>query len=215
MRNVKTIAFSALIASLILASCAQQPSASNGTQSAEPSVTVSSSSVAIASPSTASFSDKIDGSVSGGNAPIAKTSVTLWAASAGTPQQLAQVHTGDDGRFSIDVQDTRPSDSILYLVAQGGTAAADKSGSDNPAIRLLAVLGQRAPAHVTINEFTTIASAWTSAQFLAGTSLRGNALSLRIAAGNVANFVDLETGGYGAAIQDDLNGAQTPVDHRR
>ena len=57
---------------------------------------------------------------------------------------------------------------------------------------------------------TTIASVWTHAQFLDGTAIKGPALGLRIAAGNVHNFVDLATGG-GAAISDALNGAQTPT----
>jgi hypothetical protein len=34
---------------------------------------------------------------------------------------------------------------------------------------------------------------------------------LRIAAGNVANFVDLATGGYGVTIQDALNSGETPT----
>ncbi len=195
----------------MLSSCAQQPPASSGAPSSAPSIAAEATSLASGSPTTASFSDNLEGLVSGGNAPIAKSTVTLWSASAGAPQQIAHVQTGDDGRFSIDAQDTRPSDSVLYLVAQGGRAAADKSGTENPAIVLVSVLGRQAPAHVTIDEFTTIASAWTNAQFLAGTSLQGNALSLRIAAGNVPNFVDLETGGYGGAIQDELNGAQTPT----
>jgi hypothetical protein len=34
---------------------------------------------------------------------------------------------------------------------------------------------------------------------------------LKIAAGNVPNFVDLQTGGWGSVIQDSLNGSQTPT----
>src|SRR5208337_4634207 len=49
------------------------------------------------------------------------------------------------------------------------------------------------------------------AQFLTGDVLSGKSLGLRIAAGNVPNFVDLETGGYGVTIQDALNSAQTPT----
>ena len=56
-----------------------------------------------------------------------------------------------------------------------------------------------------------MASVWTNAQFLHGTALRGNTLGLRIAAGNVPNFVDLATGGYGAMIQDGFNSTQTPT----
>jgi hypothetical protein len=67
------------------------------------------------------------------------------------------------------------------------------------------------PANVVINEMTTVASAWTNTQFLDGAALRGYALGLRIAAGNVPNFVNLETGGYGQIILDPLNSTQTPT----
>ena len=50
---------------------------------------------------------------------------------------------------------------------------------------------------------------WTHNQFLDGTAIKGNPLGLKIAAGNVPNFVDLQTGGWGAAIQDPLNSNQT------
>ena len=75
----------------------------------------------------------------------------------------------------------------------------------------MTVLGTKPPATVTINEMTTVASVWTHAQFIDGTAIKGPALGLRIAAGNVHNFVDLATGGFGAAISDALNGAQTPT----
>ena len=75
----------------------------------------------------------------------------------------------------------------------------------------MAVLGSTPPANVVINEMTTVASVWTNAQFLDGTAIKGPPLSLRIAAGNVPNFVDLQTGGWGAAIQDPLNSGQTPT----
>src|SRR5262249_2267349 len=52
---------------------------------------------------------------------------------------------------------------------------------------------------------------WTHAQFLNGAAIKGNALGLKIAAGNVPSFVDLQTGGWGSAIQDPLNSGQTPT----
>jgi hypothetical protein len=64
---------------------------------------------------------------------------------------------------------------------------------------------------VTVNEFSTVASVWTAAQFLKGDQLSGSKLGLQIASGNVPNFVNLETGGYGDTIQDALNSAQTPT----
>lgn len=73
------------------------------------------------------------------------------------------------------------------------------------------MLGNNPPAHVTINEMTTIASVWTHAQFIDSAQIKGHALGLRIAAGNVPNFVDLATGGWGGLTQDWLNSSQTPT----
>ncbi len=47
---------------------------------------------------------------------------------------------------------------------------------------------------------TTVASVWTNAQFIDGAAIKGPALGLKIAAGNVPNFVDLRTGGWGTTI---------------
>jgi sugar lactone lactonase YvrE len=75
----------------------------------------------------------------------------------------------------------------------------------------MTVLGGTVPANAVINEMTTVASVWTHAQFLNDEAIKGNALGLRIAAGNVPSFVDLQTGGWGGAIQDPLNSSQTPT----
>jgi hypothetical protein len=154
---------------------------------------------------------RIEGQVQVGGAPLANSTVTLWTASAGDSKQLAQTQSGSDGQFVLVTQETLANDSVLYLVAKGGVATINKSSRDNPAIALLAVLGNTPPAKVVINEMTTVASVWTTAQFLDGAAINGPALSLRIAAGNVPNFVDLQTGGWGVAIQDPLNSGQTPT----
>ncbi len=153
----------------------------------------------------------LSGHVLGAGAPIVGATVTLWAASSGAPRELAQARTGVDGGFALGTRATPGSDSFLYLVARGGKPIASKSGRDNPAISLVTVLGQTAPAMVTINEMTTVASVWTHNQFITGTAIKGQPLQLRIAAGNVPSFVDLQTGGLGATIQDPLNGGQTPT----
>ncbi len=117
--------------------------------------------------------------------------MTLWAGSDGEPKQLAQAKTADDGSFALGPDEAPGPVMSLYLVAKGGVASVNKSAGDNPALAFLAVLGGSPPAHVTINEMTTVASVWTNAQFLDGAALKGPALSLSIAAGNVPNFVDL------------------------
>ena len=150
------------------------------------------------------------GSVQGAGKPIAGSTLTLFAAGTGAPTQLAQGKTDDQGGFNLTYADT-PAESVLYVIAKGGATQAAASKGSNDAIALLAVLGTTPPKKVTVNEFTTVASAATCAQFLQGETLSGKPLGLRIAAGNVPNFVDLETGGYGATIQDALNSAQTPT----
>src|SRR5271167_4872745 len=153
--------------------------------------------------------DHVSGQVLGAGAPIAGSTVVLWEASANAPVKLAEAKTNDKGQFDLRSTTARDLDSSLYLVASGGVPQGQKNTAANPALALLAVLGNKPPAIVTINESTTVASVWTNAQFLNGTTLRGNALGLRIAAGNVRNLVNLETGGLGPVIQDPLNSSQT------
>jgi hypothetical protein len=167
------------------------------------------SALLLASPAFAAAS--IEGQVLGGGAPIAKSTVTLWSASSDAPKQLAQTQTDDDGRFTLSPQVSSGEGSSLYLIAKGGEPTTNKGSGDNPAIALISVIGSKPPANVVINEFTTVASVWTNAQFLDGGALKGNPLGLSIAASNVPNFVDLETGGWGSAIQDPLNSGQTPT----
>src|SRR5262249_35003322 len=154
---------------------------------------------------------RIEGHVQAGGGPLANSTVTLWSASAGEPRQLSQAQTNNDGRFELGSQEMLGADVILYVVAKGGEAAVNAGAGDNSAAALLAVLGNMPPPKVVINEMTTVASVWTHAQFLNGAAIKGHALGLKIAAGNVPNFVDLQTGGWGDAIQDPLNSGQTPT----
>jgi len=152
----------------------------------------------------------IAGKVQAVGSPITGSTVTLYAAGTGARMQLAQSKTDDKGIFRLTVR-KMPSDSILYVVARGGTPKASQIQSPNDAIALLAVLGTMPPKAITVNEFTTVASVWTSAQFLDGDTINGPLLGLRIAANNVLNFVDLGTGGWAPAIQGVLNSRQTPT----
>jgi ethanolamine utilization protein EutQ (cupin superfamily) len=151
----------------------------------------------------------LNGQVLGAGAPIAGSTVTLYAASAGAPKQLAQTRSSADGRFALNVGGTPGKDAILYVVAKGGTPAAKQSGGNSPAIALMSVLGPTPPKAITINELTTVASVFTSAQFINGESISGNPLGLRIAAGNAPNLVDPITGTWGKVLLDPLNSSMT------
>jgi hypothetical protein len=89
------------------------------------------------------FADRINGQVLGAGAPIVGSTVALWAAGAGAPQQLAQTQTGADGGFVLDAEG---KGAILYLVAKGGRPAASRASGENPALALIAVLGSSPPA---------------------------------------------------------------------
>ncbi len=153
--------------------------------------------------------DRISGHVETGRSPISGAEVTLWLGGEGAPQKLVETKTNDDGNYELAVPEGAGEAGVLYLVAAGGEAKSAIGNGPNPAIRLMATLGAEPPQRVTINELTTVASAWTGAQFLDGGALRGNALGLKIAAGNVPNLVDLETGGLGPVIVDPLNAPVT------
>ncbi len=116
----------------------------------------------LLSASVALAADSIKGQVVLAGAPVAKSTVTLWEASAAAPKQLAQAKVSDDGRFEVRTIGAK-GDAILYLVASGGAPKASKAGGDNPALVLLTVLESNPPASVTINELTTVASAFTAA----------------------------------------------------
>jgi hypothetical protein len=152
---------------------------------------------------------RIEGQAQVSGGPLASSTVTLWAASAGAAKQLAQAKTGTDGRFQLRAAETPGKDVVLYVIAKGGIATVEKGSSDNPAIALLAVLGNRPPAKVVINELTTVASTFTSARFIKGEAISGHTLGLRIAAGNAPNLVDPATGGWGKVLLDPLNSSTT------
>ncbi len=151
---------------------------------------------------------RIAGQVEIAGAPVSASKVTLWSASADAPEKIGEVVAGADGRFVIDVAQTKNA-TDYYLVAHGGTPSINTAGGDNKGIDLLAVVGTNPPSSVVINELTTVASAFTHAQFITGDAISGNPLGLKIAAGNVANLVDPETGTWGKVLLDPLNSTQT------
>jgi hypothetical protein len=62
--------------------------------------------------------DTVNGQVLGAGAPIAGSTVTLWAENASpAPRQLAQAQSDADGRFALSANG---NGAILYLVAKGG-----------------------------------------------------------------------------------------------
>ena len=67
----------------------------------------------------AAAAETLNGKVLGGGQPITNSTVTLWAASEGAPQQLGQARTGADGSFTLNSTGAA-SGASLYLIAKGG-----------------------------------------------------------------------------------------------
>jgi hypothetical protein len=154
------------------------------------------------------FARELAGSVQVADQPIAGATVTLYTAGVSTPTKLAEAQTDDQGLFRLDARQA-PADGVLYVVAKGGTPKSAMSKSAKDALVLLSVLGSTPPEKVTVNELTTVASAFTAARFIDGESISGHPLGLRIAASNSPNLVDPETGGWGKVLLDPLNSTQT------
>src|SRR5258706_10635716 len=96
------------------------------------------SSLVLAGP--ASAADSLRGQVLGAGAPIAKSTVTLWVASAEEPKQLAHAQTNADGRFELPTGGAPGKNTVLYIVAQGGQTTAKKGSGGKPANAPLAGL---------------------------------------------------------------------------
>ena len=156
----------------------------------------------------ASAAVSIQGQVEIGGSPVAGSTVTLWAASSDAPKEIGQTRTGSGGQFVL-TSGSAPHGDVLYITAQGGRPTISTGNADESGLVLLALLGDKPPAKLVVNELTTVASAYTADRFITGDAISGNPLGLHIAAGNVPNFVDLTTGGWGNTLLDPLNSTQT------
>ncbi|HEX2076142.1 MAG TPA: hypothetical protein VHG08_00485 [Longimicrobium sp.] len=139
---------------------------------------------------------------SGGNQPgppipQAGVTVTVFQTTPGMPTTLGSAKTAEDGTFSASVPDPA-GDSILYAVAQVSAS-----------IALVTIIGPEVAGPIVINELTTVAAAFSMAQFAQGTSIAGNAFGLRIAAMMNDNLVDTLTGEPSAVLQNPPNADQT------
>jgi hypothetical protein len=149
------------------------------------------------------FAATQQGVVLSSTTPIHPATVTLYSAGDQTASGEVTLGTGatdPSGAFSI--QYTVPSDPnvVLYLIADGPSSTA----------RLASVLGTAPyPSQATINERTTIATAFAMAQFIAGIGIGGKSPGLQNAAGTARNLVNLSTGALATMLATPPNGLET------
>ena len=152
----------------------------------------------------------IKGLVSGGTSPISGATIALYAAGSkgngsaptAVPTFLEPVVTDSNGNFDVtaDYPCVNPSDQ-MYLVATGGSPDPNSS-ANNAALELMAPLGRcdqlSSVTSVTLNEVTTVASAWALSQFLSSGGNVGasstNVQGLANAVITANNLVNITTG---------------------
>ncbi len=147
------------------------------------------------------------GIVASGLSPVAGSVVTLYQ--AGTVRgdsalPLGSAVTDRLGRFTIRYKAPQDNSCVLYLIADG------EKGRPHAGVRLATVLGAgQAGTSVVINERTTVATAYTMAQFLSGVNIAGNSPGVPNAALTLRNLVSISTGSTGVVLSSPPNGNRT------
>lgn len=129
--------------------------------------------------------------------PLEGVPVTLYHAGPGAPRAVGSGTSGPGGRFSIHPEGAG-GDGVFYAVA----AVRDQ-------VVLVTVVGPELAGEVVINELTTVAAAYSMAQFAGESGIRGGAFALRIAAGMNHNLVDTRSGGSSQVLLGPPNADQT------
>jgi hypothetical protein len=150
----------------------------------------------------------ISGVAASGEDVLAGATIMVYSSSDGQGSRaLGSTETDAAGDFSISYRAPRGADAVVYLTTSGGTLSG--SGAAVPDSFVLAsVIGTPTDGQtVTVNDLTTVASAFAMAQFVQGTKLRGANPGIQIASQMIGHLVDIETGQLGETLTNDSNGA--------
>ncbi|WP_057939102.1 Vgb family protein [Algoriphagus resistens] len=141
----------------------------------------------------------IKGNVSFDRSSDVTSTVKLWEANNKESIGEYTVTAEAKGKFTINA--TAESDNpIFYITVE----------LHDPNVVLLSVLSPDLKEDITkngivVNELTTVAAAFTCAQFFNGLQLSGNLQGVRIAAKNTPNLVNPVTGSWGDVLIDPFN----------
>jgi hypothetical protein len=145
--------------------------------------------------------DLLTGTVQAGGttspSPLGGVLVTLYEATEDAPLVLATGMTDINGNFTLEISRTT-SDSIFYITASMGDG-----------VQFVTIIGPSIAASIIINELTTVAAAFSMAQFARDGVIAGNAFGLRIASGMNDNLVSPFTGASSEVLLSSPNGDET------
>ena len=178
--------------------------------------------------SPASSGSLISGRVHGGQQPVSGSKIYLYAASnAGYSAPATSllggagyVTTDSGGNFAITGTYTCPAGAYVYVLALGGNPGL-KAGTNNADLALMNGLGPcsalQASTFIPINEVTTVATAYSLAQFMSSETLVGtsstNTVGLQNAFATINNLLSTPQGfalattpaGNGVVPQTEIN----------
>lgn len=136
-------------------------------------------------------------SASGCARPLAGAEITLFEATETQPGELGKAVTNKSGRFEI-TSPTDTSSSIFFVTANLGNG-----------VEFVTILGPDLPPSTTINELTTVAAAWSMAQFYRTGVIAGDGFALQLAAGMNDNIVSSATGESSPVLLSSPNADET------
>jgi hypothetical protein len=138
----------------------------------------------------------VSGVVKMANQPISGAAVTLLAANSGKAIQFGSGTTDSGGNFQVTFQD--PPGGIAYLMVDG-------AGTNSP-IKLIAVLSNGFPPNIVINEVTTVAAAFSMAQFVdTSGNISGASPGLNNAGAAATTLADITTGKTSSLLSSGVN----------
>lgn len=133
-----------------------------------------------------------------GAVPLAGARVTLYDTAAGTTRVVGTGTSDEAGWFEVDYSAEPTAEGIYYATAARGDW-----------VVLATVIGPEIAGPIVINELTTVAAAFATAQFVEQGPIQGNAFALRVAAGMSENLVARRTGDPSQVMITPPNGDQT------
>lgn len=138
----------------------------------------------------------LNGRVSFNQSSAVVATVSVWEANN---DESIGTATASNGQFTIDVT-PGSADAILYV-----TADLQASGVVLLSVLSLNLQAEIAKQGIVVNELTTVAAAFTCAQFFTGLQLSGNLKGVTIAAKNMPNLVNPVSGSWGDVLTDPFN----------
>lgn len=130
---------------------------------------------------------------------LSNATVKIHRVRGGRSSEIARATALDDGSFTAEGDVSAAADDFYYATAVLG----------DDGVALMAIFGSSIPAHIIINELTTVAAAYCAAQFLTGGTIEGSAFALSIVAAMNANLIDHHNGGVSRLMTHSPNGDET------